>query len=328
MSRLGLEDVLSFDIDDLEGVFKVLYALRQGDDEWRAIGRTIRVASVCQLTTDSPLPLRLSPDSLPTATAFDKLPLAMVLYGLVGHLLECNGSRLTLHHDDNGACSIYDEAFDVVRLGDLPPWHGYAEAYQMTDPVVRCRKRQRKDIFYPSFSLSLVHLLAEWSRKAAGKRLKPICSVGRPDRRFPEAPCSYKQLLECRLPDRRIRRLMTEGISGVEGIAGECRFEMTDAHQHPYCATSLAYQRTSIYRRILVLSDSRANKVIIVHLEVKHSQLFLFTTEPPAAEAAQPMTVRFPVSMRLLRPVLRRFDLEAEVVQPGLVIIDDDEEDV
>jgi len=83
-------------------------------------------------------PLCLSADSLPTATAFHQLPLAMALYAIIGQQLTCGGTRLALQQaNDSGAYRIGGVTFRVVSLGELPGGHRYAEGYKRTNPVIR-----------------------------------------------------------------------------------------------------------------------------------------------------------------------------------------------
>ncbi|CEL96818.1 unnamed protein product [Vitrella brassicaformis CCMP3155] len=102
--RLGLEDVLAFDIgDDVEAGLKVVYVLERGSgEEWRAMGRFLRLAFIHRLTpAGATLPLRLSADTLSTATAFHQLPLALAIYKIIGRQLTCTGTSLALHPADN-----------------------------------------------------------------------------------------------------------------------------------------------------------------------------------------------------------------------------------
>jgi len=159
--RLGLADVLAFDIeDDLEAGLKVVYVLERGSgEEWRAMGRFLRLAFIYRLTpADATRPLRVSADALPTAAAFQQLPLAMALYKIIGHLLTHRGTSLALQHGNDGIYWIKNEWFRVLPLGDLPGGHGYAEGYKRTDPVIR-----RFDSFlYPSFSAFLLDHRLGW----------------------------------------------------------------------------------------------------------------------------------------------------------------------
>ncbi|CEM36475.1 unnamed protein product [Vitrella brassicaformis CCMP3155] len=139
ISRLGLADVLAFDIGgDVEAGLKVVYVLeRESGEEWRAMGRFLRLAFIYRVTTNTTRPLRLSADALPTATAFHQLPLTMAIYRLFGHQLTYGGTTLALQQSDDGRYQIGDESFRVVPLGELPGGLRYAEDYQRTDPVIR-----------------------------------------------------------------------------------------------------------------------------------------------------------------------------------------------
>jgi len=139
--RLGLEDVLAFDIDgDVEGSLRVVWLLEQGiGEEWRAMGRFVRLAFIYRLTPSTGRPLRLSADSLPTATVFHQLPLAMAIYATIGCQLTRKWTKgsLELQQTDDGQYQVDDESFRVVPLGELPGGLRYAEDYQRTDPVIR-----------------------------------------------------------------------------------------------------------------------------------------------------------------------------------------------
>ncbi|CEM07784.1 unnamed protein product [Vitrella brassicaformis CCMP3155] len=65
LRQLGLADVLAFDIGgDSEAGLKVIYLLERGSgEEWRAMGRFLRMAFIYRLTpADATRPLRLSAD--------------------------------------------------------------------------------------------------------------------------------------------------------------------------------------------------------------------------------------------------------------------------
>ncbi|CEL92526.1 unnamed protein product [Vitrella brassicaformis CCMP3155] len=162
ITRLGLADVLAFDIGgDVEGGLKVVYLLERGSgEEWRAMGRFIRMAFIYRLTPNATRPLRLSAGSLPTATAFHQLPLALAIYKIFSHLLTYTGTSLELPQaDGNGHYRIGDESFRVVPLGELPGGHRYTDGYKRTDPVIRLAH-----LLYPSFSAFLLdRALRRWS---------------------------------------------------------------------------------------------------------------------------------------------------------------------
>ncbi|CEM25227.1 unnamed protein product [Vitrella brassicaformis CCMP3155] len=127
LSHLGLADVLAFDSGgDVEAGLKVVYALERGSgEEWRAMGRFLRLAFIYRLTpADAMRPLRLSADALPTATAFYQLPLIMALYKIIGQQLTHHTDSLALQPaDNNESHRIGYELFRVVPLGELPGGH-------------------------------------------------------------------------------------------------------------------------------------------------------------------------------------------------------------
>ncbi|CEM03526.1 unnamed protein product [Vitrella brassicaformis CCMP3155] len=131
IGRLGLGDVLVFDVGGLEDSLKVVHVLERGSgDEWQAMGRFIRLAAVYRLTPRATLPLRLSADRLPSPTAFQQLPLALAIYKTFSlrhrHMLTHKGQRLALQQADNhGAYRIGDESFRVVPKSELPAGHRY-----------------------------------------------------------------------------------------------------------------------------------------------------------------------------------------------------------
>ncbi|CEL91962.1 unnamed protein product [Vitrella brassicaformis CCMP3155] len=204
ISRLGLDNVLAFDIDgDVEGGLRVAWLLEQGTgEEWRAMGRFLRVAFIHRLTpADSTLPLRLPADSLPTATALHQLPIALAIYSTFSRQLTKNGVTLALQQANNGAYRVGNVSFRVVPHGDLPAGHRYADGYKRTDPVIRW------DVYLslsPSFSAFLLdRLLSRWSGEVAAERI---------DIRFGRS-------------DPRCERLLTSAITEDQGIPVHRRYD-------------------------------------------------------------------------------------------------------
>ncbi|CEM35783.1 unnamed protein product [Vitrella brassicaformis CCMP3155] len=184
ISRLALADVLAFDIGgDVEAGLKVVYVLERGSgEEWRAMGRFLRLAFIYRLTPNTTRPLHLSAASLPTATAFHQLPLAMGIYKIIGQQLTYKGTTLALQQGDNGHYRIRNEAlFRVVPLGELPGGHPYAEGYKRTDPVIRCGP-----VLYRSFSVLLLNRVPRWWRYGEGVGVRSVlwAIIGRDNHRY------------------------------------------------------------------------------------------------------------------------------------------------
>ncbi|CEM07775.1 unnamed protein product [Vitrella brassicaformis CCMP3155] len=285
ISRLGLADVLSFDIGgDSEAGLKVVYVLERGTgEEWRAMGRFLRMAFIYRLTPNATRPLRLSAAILPTAFNFHQLPLTVAIYKIIGHQLRNRGTSLVLQQTGNGHYRIGNESFRVVPLGELPGGHRYAEGYKRTDPAIRCSVR-----LYRSFSTRLLYTLrVSWSiGEGVVDRRVLFAHIGRDDPRY--------------------RRLVTEGITDDLGIAVDWRNDGDDLN---------AADATDD-RRVIV-SGFRLNDTIAAHLWVGNGYIHLWTTEAPAANRAHPPADRDPVSVGSARYVLRRFGLESDVIDRG-----------
>mmetsp|Transcript_28430 Transcript_28430/g.81911 ORF Transcript_28430/g.81911 Transcript_28430/m.81911 type:complete len:373 (+) Transcript_28430:203-1321(+) len=289
MSRLGVQDVLDFDIVDLEGGMKVAYVLAAGSgDEWRAMGHFIRLAAICRLTPNAALPLRLSAHSWEMAT-FHELPLAMAIYRLFGHLLNYKGTSLALQLSDRryGGYRIGDKTFRVVPLGDLPGGHPYADSYKRSDPAVRDPGR-RPDL-YPTFSAFLLRMVVSCWRDEDG--------VGQ------------RRVLLARRGDPRRGRVLTEGIPGDLGIAVD--------HRHDHGNLNAA--DASDHRRVIA-SGFRPGETAVAHLTVGPHAMHLWTAEAPVDDPSQPLAQRFPMSMPLWCGVLRHFDLETDVISGGTLV--------
>ncbi|CEL95879.1 unnamed protein product [Vitrella brassicaformis CCMP3155] len=284
ISRLGLADVLDFDIgDDLEAGLKFVYMIERGSgEEWRAMGRFLRLAFIYRLTPlNAALPLRLSADALPTATAFYQLPLSMATYKTFGHLLTYRGTSLALQQaDDNGDYRIGNSVtFRVVPFGELPGGHRYAESYKRTDPAIRWSGN-----LYPSFSAFLDHMLIRWWDREAGvgRRMVLSARIGRANR--------YRCLLR------------TEGITEDQGIAVDHRSGGGEGRRH------------------VVVSGFRPGETVAAHLRVGDGRVELYTTEAPVADGSNPPAQRYPVSVGAARRLLRPFGLESDVIDRGTVV--------
>ncbi|CEM08828.1 unnamed protein product [Vitrella brassicaformis CCMP3155] len=294
IGRLGLEDVLVFDVGGLEDGLKVVHLLEQGSGaEWRAMGRFIRLAAIYRLTPNAPLPLRLSADALPSPTSFHQLPLAMAIYRLFGHLLTYHGQSLALQQAGNGVYRIDNQSLRVVALSDLPAGNPYRSGYQTTDPVMR-----QADYLYRSFSsLLLSMLLTLWHREAG---------VGH---RWVLTACINDN-------DPRYRCLLTEPISEQQGIAVDYRFDNGNLnYAHP------------IDYRFVTVSGFRPNETIAAQLFVGRSVcaglgvIDLSTTERHEnADRSQPLDDRYPISMPRWGAVLQHFSLENDVINRGMVL--------
>ncbi|CEM07780.1 unnamed protein product [Vitrella brassicaformis CCMP3155] len=295
ISRLGLADVLAFDIGgDVGAGLKVVYVLERGSgEEWRAMGRFLRMAFIYRLTpANATRPLQLSADSLPTAAAFHQLPLAMAIYKIIGHLLTHHTHSLALQHADNGAYRIGNESFRVVPLDELPSGHRYAEGYKRTDPVIRWGA-----LFSRSFSAYLMARLLSWWSGGEG--------------------VSHRKVVH-QLIDRRYDRLRgTDAITEDQGIAVDYR---CDGGHLNAGATD---------RRYVIVSGFRPGETVAAHLQVSVSTtglwigydiIMLRTTEAPGADRSHPLAHRFPISEPLCRRVLRRFGLESDVIDRGRVV--------
>ncbi|CEM18438.1 unnamed protein product [Vitrella brassicaformis CCMP3155] len=285
--RLDLEDVLAFDIDgNVEGGLRVVWLLEQGSgEEWRAMGRFLRVAFIYRLTPNATRPLQMSADSLPTATAFHQLLLTMAIYSTVGRQLTYGGTSLALQQADDGAYRIGNVSFRVVSHGDLPGGHRYADGYKRTDPT----NRWGSDLF-PSFSAYLLTRLF-WQccyEEGVGQRRVLRADIGRGDPRY--------------------GRLLTEGITEDQGIAVDWRYD--GGHLNAANPSDC---------RLVIVSGFRRNETLAAYLWVGSGRIDLYTTEPSAADAPAPIAQRFPESVGAVRRVLRAFGLERDVIDRGTV---------
>ncbi|CEM10923.1 unnamed protein product [Vitrella brassicaformis CCMP3155] len=288
--RLGLEDVLAFDIDgDVEGGLRFVWLLEQGSgEEWRSLGRFLRLAFIYRLTpANTTRPLWLSANSLPTATAFHQLPIAMAIYRVIGHMLTHGVLSLALQQADNGGYRIGNDSFHVVPLGDLPSGHRYTNGYKRTDPAIRWYY-----FLFPSFSSFLFNgLLWRWCYEhGVDAKIVVYADIGRDDPRY--------------------GRLLTEGITEDLGIA---------AVDYRYDQVNLPYGNASHECRVIV-SGFRPNETVAAFLWVGFGRICLYTTERFAADAPASLTQRFPESIGAVRRVLRPFGLERDVIDRGTVV--------
>jgi len=251
------------------------------------MGRFLRMAFIYRLTPNATRPLRLSADSLPTATAFHRIPLAMAIYRLFRHLLTYGFNSLALQPADNGRYRIGYLPVRVVPLGELPSGHRYAEGYKRTDPVIRWGP-----YLYRSFSAFLMDALLWWwdREEGVGQRMVLSANIG------------------CRDP-RYHRLLRTDNITEDQGIAIDYRND----------AGNLNVADSIDFRNVIV-SGCRENETVAAHLWVAWGGIRLYTTEPSAAHRLQPLAVRFPTSLPLWRSVLLGCGLDNDVINRGRVV--------
>ncbi|CEM07744.1 unnamed protein product [Vitrella brassicaformis CCMP3155] len=289
ISRLGLADVLAFDSGgDVEAGLKVVYVLERGSgEEWRAIGRFLRLAFIYRLTpANTTRPLRLSADSLPTAAAFYQLPLTIALYKIIGQQLRNRVTSLVLQQAEDGHYRIGGMApFRVVPLGELRGDHRYTEGYKRSDPVIR----SGPDL-YSSFSAFLLDRLLTWWRYVEGVDVKCVGSARRGG------------------DDGRYRRLHTaDDITEDLGIVVDRRFDGGDLNAD-----------VGDYRCVIV-SGFRPNDTVAAHL-MGSGSINLWTTDAPTADRPASLAMRFPTSEPLWRRLLQRFNPETDVIDRGRVV--------
>ncbi|CEL91854.1 unnamed protein product [Vitrella brassicaformis CCMP3155] len=276
MTRLQLHDVVDSDTDSLEGALKAVFVLEQGGEEWRVMGRFIRMAANYRLTPNAALPLHLPAASLPTAAAFRKLPRAMAVYTAFGNRLTHTGTRLGLQAA-NGSYRIGTQSFHVVPHGDLPHGHRYAGGYKEADPAIR----QGNDLF-PAFSAFLHEtLLFGWCRQAGARQRIAVdyVPVGDADR------------------SRRLGPLKTEHIDEDTAIAVDSCIGGGDL-------TAAADGRQN---RLVIVSGFRPGETAAAHVWLRPNIMTeLYTTETPVGGRSQPLD-DLPKSMPAFRRLLRRF---------------------
>ncbi|CEL92410.1 unnamed protein product [Vitrella brassicaformis CCMP3155] len=265
IGRLGLEEVLVFDDGGLEDGLKAVYVLEQGSgEEWRAMGRFIRLAAIYQLTPNATLPLRLSADALPTATAFHQLPLILALYKIIGHLFTYKRTSLQLQQASNDAYRIGNVSFRVLQEGDMLAGHPYRRGYQTSAPAIR------RDVWLsPFFSSFLVRtmLVSWWPEEGVDNRRVLTANIGR--------------------DANRRGRLMREVISERQGgITVDDRWDEGNMnHANPVD-----------FRRVIV-SGFRPGERVAAYLYVGVGFINLRMTEARVGHRSQRLANRFPQSM-------------------------------
>ncbi|CEL95890.1 unnamed protein product [Vitrella brassicaformis CCMP3155] len=204
------------------------------------MGRFLRMAFIYRLTPNATRPLRLSADSLPTATAFHQLPLAMAIYKTFGHQLTHTGVSLALQQSDDG----------LYRIGN-----------------------------------------EFWSHEeGVGHRRVLAANIGRDNRRYG-------------------RLLRTDAITEDQGIAVDFRFDRGNR----YAANAEDCHH-------VIVSGFRPNESVVAYISVEDGDIDLWTTEAPTAVPPASLTDRFPTSEPLWRCVLRRFELESDVIDRRRVV--------
>ncbi|CEL92212.1 unnamed protein product [Vitrella brassicaformis CCMP3155] len=285
-------------------LLRCLYVLEQGGSKWRVMGMIVRLAAIYQLTPNG-LPLTMSVAHLPTRWAFHQMPVMMSVYTTIQHQLSYRGSSLALQPaainiDGSTFLSLLRWClmagtvgpFGVMPHGEMPASHRYLVEYKSEDPVIRCGPR-----LFPSFSAFLVRsLCCRWSdQEAAGDREVLTAHIG--DRH----PCYWKLLRADDVPQQL-------------GMTVDHRYDNGDIHRaHP-----------AEYRGVVV-SGFRPGDAVAARLSVGFGRIQLHSTEPPVAGPAasldEVLDVRFPVSMPMWRSVLKRFDLEEDVINRGRVLV-------
>ncbi|CEM29317.1 unnamed protein product [Vitrella brassicaformis CCMP3155] len=280
-----LHDHLAFDIPDLAGALKTAHVLERCSGHWKLIKPFIRLAFIYQLTPlNATRPLLLSADSLPITSAFDELPLTMATYKTFGHVLKYRGTSLALRRADNGEYRIGNKVFRVVPLDELPADHPYRSTHEESDPVI-CYV----DWLYPSFTAFATWMVVtRWSdQEGVGQKEVLRAYVGRDDTRF--------------------QRLLTAGdVPEQLGITADDRLEGGDL---------------TVANRYVIVSGFRPTDAVAAFVLVAWGDIELWTTESAAAGASASLDERFPMSMPRWRSVLRRFELESDVIDVGEVLV-------
>jgi len=284
-----LHDLLAFDIPDVAGALRTTHVLERCSGHWKLIKPFIRLAFIYQLTPlNATRPLLLSADSLPITSAFDELPLTMATYKTFGHVLKYRGTSLALRRADNGEYRIGNKVFRVVPLDELPADHPYRSTYTDSDPVIRYEAW-----LFPSFTAFLMWMLLKWWSDHEGVGEKEVL------RAFTDHH------------DPRSQRLVTAGeIPEQLGITADYRRDGRDLNT-----------ADPIDCRHVIVSGFRPTDTIAVYLWVGLGKIGLWTTESAAAGASASLDERFPVSMPRWLSVLKRFDLESDVIDRRSVLV-------
>ncbi|CEM24050.1 unnamed protein product [Vitrella brassicaformis CCMP3155] len=137
--RLGLQDVLSFTISDLESGFKVVYLLERS---WEEVAEVLQLASQCGCCT---LPVNLTADDInkhADETAYMSVPRVLAQLMVVGRRVRfSDGSCLQIFRHPNGEVrAIKDEpAFRLALNPHLAAHHLYQRHRRQDDPPVSVR---------------------------------------------------------------------------------------------------------------------------------------------------------------------------------------------
>jgi len=285
MQPEDLHDLLAFDIPDVAGALKTAYMLERCSGHWKVMKRFIRLAFIHRLTPpNATLPLMLSADALPSASAFDELPLSMAVYKSIERTLNYRGTTLVLQRGNNCGYRIGDHSFRVMALDELPADHPYRSTHEESDPVI-CYV----DWLYPSFTAFATWMVVtRWSdQEGVGQKEVLRAYVGRDDTRF--------------------QRLLTAGdVPEQLGITADDRLEGGDL---------------TVANRYVIVSGFRPTDAVAAFVLVAWGDIELWTTESAAAGASASLDERFPMSMPRWRSVLRRFELESDVIDVGEVLV-------
>ncbi|CEL92146.1 unnamed protein product, partial [Vitrella brassicaformis CCMP3155] len=134
--------------------------------------------------------------------------------------------------------------------------------------------------FYRSFTANLLSLVARH-----GLGMKPVVSA-------------FIALFD----DRCESLLTADDIPESEGIVADC----------------------GDWRRVIVSGFRPGDTVVAYVWLLGVSPFFFYTTEPPASDAPvasfASLDVRYPISVPLWRSLLRRFDLESDVIRRGRIL--------
>jgi len=182
----------------------------------------------------------------------------------------------------------------VVPLSELPAGHRYVASYKDSDPVVSWGN----DWLFRSFSSLLMVMLANWWSVEEGVGDQVV--VNR----------------QSFIGSRRYGRLVSRRLPQTEGIAvGYCVGHSDEVDE----------------RRLVIVSGFRPNETIAAYVWAQQGIIRLRTTErsaaaaaaaappPPSLTPSQALSSRFPVSTPLWLSVLRRFELETNVITPRTV---------
>ncbi|CEM16422.1 unnamed protein product [Vitrella brassicaformis CCMP3155] len=260
-----LHAVLAFDIRDVAGAIKAAYVLERCSGQWTMMKRFIRLAFIHRLTPpNATLPLMLSADALPSASAFDELPLSMAVYKSIERTLNYRGTTLVLQRGNNCGYRIGDHSFRVMALDELPADHPYRSRYKESDPVIRWG-----DFTFPSSTAFLTWMiLVQWcAQEGVEKRQLASVYVWRGDSR-------YQSLLTL------------DDIPEASMI-----IDYMDEHSSPI---------DDARRRLILLRGTAPTDTVAAYLWLRNGDIRLYTTERDTAAAARPLLARHRLEQQVL----------------------------